>query len=253
MDQTINVFELPADVQRNREVVSGSCAVVIDVLRSTTTLTYAFGAGLSVIIPVLRVEDALAFRSSGISGVILGGERGCRRIEQFDVSNSPSEMRPEVVKGKTMVFTSTNGALAMIAANTAKKIALGSFVNIDALTDELKTENRIVIICSGTEGKITSEDILLAGLITEKLKEKNNEIILDPIANSCLIAWNKESKKRSLLENLRISDGAKKLLQCGFDKDIEAAAKYNEINIVPHVNFNKINYEILGKNAKDYL
>ncbi|MDR2345844.1 MAG: 2-phosphosulfolactate phosphatase [Planctomycetaceae bacterium] len=255
MNKTINVFELPSEATKNKHLIDGSCTVVIDVLRSTTTLTYAVNAGLLAIIPVLQIEDALQFQTASqadrTKDIILGGERGCERINQFDVGNSPLDMIPEIVKNKTMIFTSTNGTHAMLAAKTAAKLLLAGFVNIGAVVKELKNENHIVIICSGTEGKITSEDILLAGAIVSLLKLENDTIILDKTAADCMNKWNDNSQQRNLLDNLRISDGAKKLIQLGFDKDIEAAAKYNSINIVPKIDFNKIDYTILN-NSADY-
>ncbi|MDR2762247.1 MAG: 2-phosphosulfolactate phosphatase [Planctomycetaceae bacterium] len=253
MNQTINVFQLPADAKKNKDVISGACAVVIDVLRSTTTLTYAIDAGLKAIVPVLKVDDALKFRESAAKDVILGGERNCERIEQFDVGNSPSDMIPDIVKNKTLIFTSTNGTLAMIAAKNAKKLLLASFVNAAEIIRQIKNEKRIVIICSGTEGKITSEDILLAGFIVTLIQSENKTVKLDKIAESCAGKWNRESQQRNLLENLRIGDGAKKLIQLGFDKDIEYAAKINSINAAPKIEFDKIDYSILGNSAEEYL
>ncbi|MDR2644059.1 MAG: 2-phosphosulfolactate phosphatase [Planctomycetaceae bacterium] len=254
MNKTINVFKLPVDAKGKVGVIAGSCAVVIDVLRSTTTLAYGVFAGLRAIIPVLRVEDALRFKEFGASNIILGGERGCERIEQFDVGNSPLDMIPEVVRNKTIVFTSTNGTLAMITAKTAKKLLLGSFVNVGELCRRLVGEDCVTLICSGTEGRVTSEDILLAGLIVFKLKSVNDKVILDKTAEFCLTTWNQESQNRNLHTNLLISDGAKKLLQLGHYKDIEYAAKYDSIDVVPEIEFGKIDYSILGEPAiTDYL
>jgi 2-phosphosulfolactate phosphatase len=253
MNQSITVFQLPADTKKNNDAVDNSCTIIIDVLRSTTTLTYAVAAGLKEIVPVLHVEDALKFRNAITKNAILGGERNCEKVEQFDVGNSPADMIPEIVKNKTLIFTSTNGTLAMIAAKNANKILLASFVNAAEILRQIKNEKHIAIICSGTEGKISSEDTLLAGFIVTIIQTENKKTQLDKIALSCVNQWNRESQKRNLLENLRLGEGAKKLIQLGFDKDIEYAAKLNSINVAPKIEFNKINYSILGDSAKEYL
>jgi 2-phosphosulfolactate phosphatase len=249
MSKTINVFKLPDDAKEKADVIVGACAVVIDVLRSTTTLTYAWEAGLNKIVPVLCAEDALKFKACGAKDIILGGEQGCNRIAQFDVGNSPSDMIPELVKNKTLVFKSTNGTIAMFAAKGAKKLLLGCFANVGELVRELRVEERVVLICSGTEGQVTSEDVLFAGLIVSKLKSENETIVLDKTAESCLDTWHQETQKRNLLENLLISDGAKKLLKLGYNKDVESAAKYDTINAVPRIEFDKIDYSVLGNES----
>ncbi|MDR1477873.1 MAG: 2-phosphosulfolactate phosphatase [Planctomycetaceae bacterium] len=252
MNKTITVFRLPCDAEKRADEIVGACAVAIDVLRSTTTLTYACKAGVSKIVPVLCAEDALKFKAGSAEDIILGGEQGCNRIPQFDVGNSPSDMIPELVKNKTLVFKSTNGTLAMFAAKRAKKLLLGCLANVGALARELLLEDRVVLICSGTEGQVTSEDILLAGMIVSKLKSEDELFILDETAESCLDFWNQESKERDLYESLLRSGGAKNLLQLGYDNDIEFAARCNTTDAVPQIEFDKIDYSILGESVANY-
>ncbi|MDR1483505.1 MAG: 2-phosphosulfolactate phosphatase [Planctomycetaceae bacterium] len=250
MTKIVNVFLLPTEVGVEREFFGGSCAVVIDILRSTTTLAYAAASGLREIIPVLTVDDALRMRSFLSGEIIVGGERNGEKINGFDVGNSPAEMTAEIVKNKKLIFTSTNGTRAMLTAKKAAKVLLGSFVNAGVLCSRLLSEERVILICSGTDGQVTSEDVLFAGLVASKLAFLDNNVTLDKTAESCLDKWNRQSRKNSLLEILRMSDGAKNLLQLGMDKDIEDAANCDSIAVVPEIYFDKINYSILGENAE---
>src|SRR5438132_9688378 len=105
-------------------------AVVIDVLRASTTICHALAAGAREVIPCLEVEEArrVAADNSG-SRPMLGGEREGVRIEGFDLGNSPGEYRPDTVGGRTVVFTTTNGTRAMLGCRSARRVLIGSFVN----------------------------------------------------------------------------------------------------------------------------
>src|SRR5262249_44419000 len=90
-------------------------AVVIHLLPPPTTLTVAFTHGARRVIPVASPAEALA-RQAREPDALLCGERGGRRIPDFHLGNSPAEYTFEAVAGRTLVFASTNGSLAMIAA-----------------------------------------------------------------------------------------------------------------------------------------
>src|SRR3990167_11479727 len=107
MTQELNVYALPTLLAP--EELAGWTAVVIDVLRASTTILYALEAGAAEVIPCLEIEDALKIAGSmPRSQVVLGGERGGLPIDGFDLGNSPLEYDPSAVSGKTIVFTTTN-------------------------------------------------------------------------------------------------------------------------------------------------
>ena len=96
------------------ERLADETVVVIDVLRASTTITWALASGASCVIPCLEVEKARAKAAEIGTDVLLGGERAGELIEGFDLGNSPSEYTREMVDGKTIVFTTTNGTRAMV-------------------------------------------------------------------------------------------------------------------------------------------
>ncbi len=123
--------------------------MVIDALRATTTMTVAFENGCSAFIPVATVEEAreLAARNPGF---LLAGERGAVALPGFDLGNSPRDFRPEKVKGKVVVMTTTNGTRALVASRRGAEIFIGSFLNLGALTGRLVEAGRdILIACAG--------------------------------------------------------------------------------------------------------
>ena len=158
------------------EELAGSMVVVVDILRATTTIVHALAAEAARVIPLLEIEEAERLRSKLGATAVAGGERGGKKIPGFELGNSPAEYTPAVVKGKTVVFTTTNGTRAMQMCRQAKRVLLGSFANFSAVCRELgklatnsTAVETIDILCAGTDGQITREDVLFAGAVIDDL------------------------------------------------------------------------------------
>lgn len=143
-------------------------AVVVDVLRATSTLAFALAAGAARVIPAATVEDARRLKQAHPDS-LLCGERDGRRIEGFDLGNSPGEYRPEVVDGRTLVFASTNGSQAMLAAAKARRRVPGAFVTAAATARAVAGERSVVVICAGKLGGFSLEDAAFAGWLVRSL------------------------------------------------------------------------------------
>ena len=101
----------PADM--SGLVLGGCAAIVIDVLRATSTVIAACAAGCRQVIPAPDLSSARACAGRLPAGeVVLAGERGGEPVEGFDLGNSPLEFTPERVRGRTIVLTTTNGTAA---------------------------------------------------------------------------------------------------------------------------------------------
>src|SRR5512140_3042987 len=112
--------------------------IVIDVLRASTTITTALHNGAREVIPCATVEAAVKISANLAGGVtLLAGERNARMIQGFHLGNSPLEFTPEKVRGKSIVFSSTNGAQALAKGRLAKDLTVASFVNISQVTDHI--------------------------------------------------------------------------------------------------------------------
>jgi len=117
--------------------LQGKTAVVIDVLRATTTIVQALKNGCRQVAPVLTPEDAVKIKkSNGDEGMILGGERKALKITGFDYGNSPLEYAPMQVKGQSLILCTTNGTRAILACRQASNILIGAFINISALVSK---------------------------------------------------------------------------------------------------------------------
>src|SRR5205807_6516908 len=129
--------------------LAGGLAVVIDVLRATTTIVHALAAGCTDVRPCAEVEEARALADGMRAGrVLLGGERGGAPLPGFDLGNSPREYTPRACKGNTLVLTTTNGTRALLRAAEAERVLLAAFVNYSAVCEQLRQETRPVhIVC----------------------------------------------------------------------------------------------------------
>ncbi|RCS41596.1 2-phosphosulfolactate phosphatase [Bremerella cremea] len=217
--------------------LSGTVAVVIDVLRATTTITHAIANGAECVIPQLTIEEAQQQHVAN-PAALLGGERGGERIKGFDLGNSPTEYAPAVVAGKQILFTTTNGTKAMQACRAAELIYIASFANLTPLCNELAEYENIQIVCAGTEGEITREDVLLAGAIVDHLTADAPLIERNDQAQIATDAW-QEAKSgltaSSLAQRLKRSRGGRNVLRIGLEADIEIAATLDSLNVVPRL------------------
>ncbi len=222
---------------------AGGAAVVIDLLAHRRPFATALAAGAKEVAPCLEVAEAKAIAATLPPGTaVLGGERDGVRIEGFDLGNSPEEYRPETVGSRTVVFTTTNGTRAMNHCRGAARVLIGSFVCLSALCEQLRAAASINLLCAGTKGKITREDVLCAGAIVDRLL--NDATVRDDEMNDqARIAWESWRQAMPLGANsgeplasaLRHSQGGRNLIALGLQRDIVASAQIDRFAIVPEL------------------
>lgn len=214
----------------------GGVAVVIDVLRASTTIAEALAAGATEVVPCGEIEEAHRLAANRTAGsVVLGGERGGRLIDGFDLDNSPARYTADSVGGKSVVFTTTNGTRALLRARQADRVFIGAFVNVDAVVNRLIREERAVhLVCAGTDGEVTAEDCLFAGAVAVNLYDLRGGAPADDACRMVMDFFTARSQTReSFLDALRTSSGGRNLQELGLDADIERAAEWNRSDVVP--------------------
>lgn len=222
--------------------------VAIDVLRASTTITYAMRAGAREIIPVATVEQAMKIVGNLHStSTLLCGERGGKRVEGFTLGNSPFEYTPETVKGKSLILTTTNGAVALTKAKYARQCFVSSFVNLTATIDALAAipsiaSEHVIFLCSGREGGFSLEDATCAGMLVTRLlarlgvsellpdRERPAERLSDSARAALSIYQHYGS---DIYRTLRESDHGQRLIELGFEQDILAASQLDSVPLVP--------------------
>jgi 2-phosphosulfolactate phosphatase len=211
--------------------------VVIDVLRSSTTVAVALHNGAREIIPVASIESAVKISGSLFGEVTLrGGERNGKMIDGFNLGNSPKEYSFSTVNGKSIIFCTTNGSVAMHKSRYARNLAIAAFVNVSAVVEFMKeVNNDFLFICSGRAssfGNFSLEDAVCAGMILQKLQdEKEVTTELSDSARASLMLY--RSFGRSILKMLKTSDHGQYLAEIGFEDDLKLCAAIDSVPALP--------------------
>ncbi len=211
--------------------------VVIDVFRASTTIAAALAGGARFVLPAGDVEQAMKLAEPyAANEVLLGGERECRRIEGFQLGNSPREYTREVVAGKVIIFTTTNGTRALAAARDAATVLVGSFVNFSAVADAVARHDAVTILCAGNNGRLSLEDFACAGGLVARLARGKTR--LDDAALAARAAY--KNLKGNISRTLAATEHALRLTDLGFRADLDFALKVDSLPVVPRLSEGRI-------------
>jgi 2-phosphosulfolactate phosphatase len=146
------------------ETVRAPVAVVVDVLRATSTIVQALASGYRRVLCCAEIEEARELRDRLGEGV-LAGERLAQAIPGFDLGNSPAEFAEP--RGDTVILTTTNGTRAIVAAAADAEIVLvGSLLNLAGVAAAAGEAGADVeVVCAGVDGRFTLDDAYCAGRI----------------------------------------------------------------------------------------
>jgi 2-phosphosulfolactate phosphatase len=221
----VEVVTLPRDLKPGQ--LKGRTCVVFDVLRATTTMAAALAAGVTEIRLFADLESArkAADEFTGTKKLLCGESR-CLMPDGFDLGNSPGQFR-EIHRGATMFMCTTNGTRALLAATEAAIVFPAALINASAIARTLRHAKRdVTLLCAGTDGEISMEDILGAGAVIDSLDAApSNDAAL--IANQLFA-----SVRGDLPRILRQCQGGKNILTAKLDEDIDFAARLNSVNVV---------------------
>ena len=212
--------------------------VVVDVLRASTSITTAIYNGAREVVPVTTVAEAGKIAMNTGGSVVLAGERNGVMIEGFHLGNSPTEFTSEKIKNKTVVFTSTNGSIALAKTRFAKFSLVGSFTNVSLIANFLIEQNQdFAIICAGKQHMFCIEDTVCAGMIINKVAERAP---IEPTDAAVAALALYENFGHSILEMLQNSEHGLFLSEIGFGKDLEVCAVVDSLPILPVYHNNAI-------------
>jgi 2-phosphosulfolactate phosphatase len=157
----VHVAFTPAEAER------APTAIVVDVLRATSTIVQALASGYRRVLCCAEVEEAFDLRAR-LGKAVLGGERKAVAIPGFDLGNSPGEFVEPL--GETLILTTTNGTHAILAAAASSETVLvGSLLNLNAVASEARAGGDVEVVCAGLQGRFTIDDAYCAGRIAELL------------------------------------------------------------------------------------
>jgi 2-phosphosulfolactate phosphatase len=164
-----------------------SIVVIIDILRASSAICTAFANGVASIIPVAEVEEAREYKKRGF---LVAAERDGFVLDFADFGNSPFNFTREMVDGKTIVYSTTNGTGLISMTLSSYMTVIGSFLNFSALTQWLLLQERdVLLLCAGWKNRFNIEDTVCAGAIAEALINSNHFITICDSTHAAIDLW----------------------------------------------------------------
>ena len=230
----LNYIDVFFSVQAfQEEDLRGKSAVIIDILRASSSITTAISNGARKVIAVEDMSDAVKIaQTMDQSDYLLCGEKNGTKIEGYDLGNSPLDYTPEAIKGKTLIFNTTNGTKAIKKAALANRIYIGSFLNQQSVLNALKEhDDEVVLICSGWRGRLSLEDSLFAGSLIYHLCDGK---LPDNTKDGVKVAFGLFEKFGDALEEtISKSDHATRLKGLVPEDDVPFCCKVDEFDVLP--------------------
>lgn len=216
--------------------VTGRLVAVIDVLRASSTIAAALSNGARAVIPLENSDDAvMTAKAFERSDVRLAGERKMLPIPGFDLGNSPGHFTREVVEGKTIIMTTTNGTPAIAAAQGARDVVIASYVNYTVVLAMMRAALRggadVTLVCAGRDRQFSLEDAGCAGRYVYNVSKRMAGIELNDAAQACVLIDRKYGDR--VLGLFDASEHGRALRDAGFGDDLTACAAVDSYPVVP--------------------
>jgi 2-phosphosulfolactate phosphatase len=215
-------------------------AVVIDVLRATTTIAWSLQNGAEAIQAFADLDSLEAAAAAWPAERCLrAGERGGKRVDGYDLGNSPLAVTPERVGGKRIFMSTTNGTRSLAAVRAVPLLVTACLPNRRAVAQRLITAaaGRVWIVGSGWEGDYSLEDSLAAGAVASALMEL---AVAPHVGVSCgndemlaaLALW--QQWRHDTESALRAASHGQRLIGIGdHDADFACCAAVDSLQVVP--------------------
>ena len=216
---------------------AGRVVVVIDVLRASTSIATALSNGARAVIPVESTEEVVTrAKAFARSEVKLAGERQMRPIPGFDLGNSPREFTREVVEGKTVLLSTTNGTAAIASLQgPPRDVVIGSYVNFSAVLAMLRAALRggtdIAILCAGRDKQFSLEDAACAGRYVHHAIRRRADVTVNDAAFASMLIDRRYSD--NLMRLFSASAHGRALVEAGYGDDLVDCAAIDSVPIIP--------------------
>lgn len=224
-----------------REIRPVEVAIVLDVLRATSTIVEALAVGYPHVICCSSIAAARDLRAHGR---VLAGERDCVRVPDFHLGNSPAAVAAAGRRGKELVLATTNGSPAIVAASAAaRRVLIGSLLNLRALLDAIPADGAVTIVCAGTDGRPALEDVYVAGRLVAGMSGDRSD--------AARVAAGVASAYQAALEPLAESENGARLRASGQAPDIVWCARESVLRVVPEVHSSEDGLAVVGRSSAE--
>ncbi|AII52937.1 2-phosphosulfolactate phosphatase [Hymenobacter sp. APR13] len=210
--------------------LQGRVAVVVDVLRATSSIVAALASGVTHLVPVSELAEC---RALAAEGYLTAAERDGRQAEGVDLGNSPFGYLDGVVpvRGRAVAITTTNGTRALHLAQTADAVVVGAFLNLQAVADFVRQQQKdVVVVCAGWKGLFCLEDTLFGGALAARLADTFDTTASDATL-AALDLW--QAAEADVAGYLLKSSHVRRLNSLELHKDMEFCVRPDVYNLVP--------------------
>jgi 2-phosphosulfolactate phosphatase len=213
--------------------VPGKVVVVLDILFATTTMVTALAHGAAEIVPVLDEAAARAYgRDLAEGDFVLAGELYAETLPGF-AHPAPLSLLEHGVAGKTVVYSTTNGTVALTQTAGAAHVYCGALLNARALAErivEAHGRETILIVCAGSGNNFNFEDFYGAGCLVERLAERLGAAAdLSDAAKAAQLVYRSAAVPTALLD-CRVG---RMMAARGLAHEVEFACREDFLPVVP--------------------
>jgi len=210
----------------------GAIVVIVDILRATSAIITAFMHGVSRVIPVATLEEARAYKDKGY---LVAAERDGIVRDFADFGNSPVNFRREVIEGRDIVYSTTNGTHTIMMAKDSYRVLIGGYLNIGAIADYICREGKdVVILCAGWKNKFNIEDTLFAGALSDMLLKTGKYSTICDSTYASKDLW--ELAKNDLMGYIEKAAQRHRLKKNKLDDILEYCHTFNITDNIPALN-----------------
>jgi len=205
---------------------------MIDALRASSTIITAISNGCDRIVPTSEANEAAAIKKISEGSVLLCGEMGAKKVSGFDLGNSPLEYTQDAVEGRVLIYSTTNGSTAVKSLAEAEDILIGAFINATAAAKmAYSLERDIMLVCAGTKGYFSTDDIVALGCIVSRLLQMDDTIEIDDLGKVARKLY--IDAKNNIMEALEGSSNYEYLKELQLFDDLEYCTREDMFDIVP--------------------
>ncbi|HUQ79480.1 MAG TPA: 2-phosphosulfolactate phosphatase, partial [Gemmatimonadaceae bacterium] len=210
--------------------------LVIDVLRASTTVSVALANGAKAVVPFESSDEVIARAKQFARGdVLLAGERKMHALSGFDLGNSPRDYTPDVVEGKTVLLTTTNGTVALVGLQGARDVVVACYVNYSAVSAMIRAAARgasdVAIVCAGRDRHFALEDAACAGRFTRSVTKRLANVRLNDAAQACCLIDKRYGDRLDRL--FEDAEHGRALAEAGYAEDLIVCASVDAHPVIP--------------------
>jgi 2-phosphosulfolactate phosphatase len=208
--------------------------VILDVLFATTSIAAALAAGAAEVIPAPDGATAKALAARRPPGsTLLAGELDAQTLPGF-ADPTPLALLALPLQGRALVYSTTNGTVALGKATGAARVYAAALVNGAAVADHLVRAGlgeTVLLVCAGSAAAFNLEDFYGAGHLVSHLARRIPGLELSDAAQAALMLHD-GAEPLSCLSRGRVG---RMMVARGLERELEYAAQLDRLAVVPEL------------------